>query len=196
MKNELIWKDVPNYEGIYRVNTKGEVWRVRMVSCDKFEYIKQIGNTGKSIIALAKDGISRHVHKHTLIYDSFNEGRGKNGRIFFKDGNSKNIEVDNMFTKSKIKTKKGEFGLWTLDIPLYEVRQYIKKGFSYRKIAAVYGCSSETIRNRVVEGDVKKLYKQGLSVSEIKNKMKVSLKTVEKHLGRINKKNRNSLKKQ
>lgn len=73
---KTIWKDVPNYEGIYQVSNYGEVMRLRSYDSRghlrNSRIIKQTKNTdGYMVVGLHKEGIETKYLVHRLVAQIF-----------------------------------------------------------------------------------------------------------------------------
>lgn len=179
-KKEIIWKNVKGFEGIYRINSKGEIWRCRMVACDKYELIKKLGKKGQRLVGLAKDGTVQMHQRHTLIYDHFNENR--KGSIQFKDGNKSNLSIDNMITKGLSRGGSNRH----LNKELHsDVLSFVDNNVSHKEIAKNLKCSIQTVRNIVLTDRVSKALESGISKRGLSRKLKVKQSVIVKILKRL-----------
>lgn len=145
MKN-IIWKDVKGFEGVYKVNSLGEIWRIRYVGCNDFKKVRQINSTGQRIVVLSKSEEGVRTEKghcvHTLIYDCFNKNRKHS--LKFKDGNKNNLCINNMVENTKkAATNKGRLSQSVVDI----MKKLRKEGKTYVNIGKLVGCSGQTVAN-------------------------------------------------
>ena len=95
-----IWKDIPNYEGIYQVSSMGEIR-----SCDRIDgrghnikgkiLVQAPDKKGYKRISLFKDGIYHKLLVHRIVACSF-LGENKNLDINHKDGNTSNNILSNL----------------------------------------------------------------------------------------------------
>lgn len=64
---EIVWKDVPNYEGLYKVSNMGDIWgfkRNKMLTpCN--------GKDGYKILKLCKNGKIKTVYIHRVVASAF-----------------------------------------------------------------------------------------------------------------------------
>ena len=93
-KNEIIWKDIPGYEGLYKVSNTGEIYSMRenknlSLSKDRYGYVQ---------IILYKNGESKTYKVHRLVALAFipNSDPIKYPIINHKDENKANNNVENL----------------------------------------------------------------------------------------------------
>ena len=93
-KNEIIWKDISGYEGLYKVSNTGEIYSMRenknlSLSTDRYGYPQ---------IILYKNGESKTYKVHRLVALAFipNPDPIKNPIINHKDENKANNNVENL----------------------------------------------------------------------------------------------------
>ena len=72
-----IWKDIPNYEGLYRVSNLGQVKSLERIDARghslKEKILKQvITRDGYYRVALYKNSIGKRCMVHRLVYEAFN----------------------------------------------------------------------------------------------------------------------------
>lgn len=88
-----IFKDLPGYEGLYKIGDRGTVlskklwWQPRAESFSHKGYPK---------IALSKDGRSRTYPIHRLVASTFIPNPENKPQVNHKDGNKKNNAVSNL----------------------------------------------------------------------------------------------------
>jgi len=118
MKGE-VWKDIPNYEGLYQISNFGRVkalqkvtqggkrmWmpeRIKMLTCDFRTNSNGKETPGALLVTLAKDGRKRTVFVARLVYYLFVKRfkiENSNLRIFYRDGNSLNTHYKNLILQS------------------------------------------------------------------------------------------------
>ncbi len=92
MIKELIWKDIPNFEGLYQINEKGEVKDLNR------NYIRKnsISTTGYYSIRLRKNKKYKNFLIHRLIALLFIPNPNKYPIINHKDSNRLNNDIDNI----------------------------------------------------------------------------------------------------
>ena len=90
-----IWKDVPGYEGLYKVSDQGKVQSVCGIwgkhTINGFEH-----KSGYMKVALYKDGIKKTFPLHRVVASAFLENPGNKEQVNHKDGNKKNNSVKNL----------------------------------------------------------------------------------------------------
>ena len=104
-----IWRDVPEYEGLYQVSNLGKVRSLDMeIECYPIErkpYIRlrkgkilklYCDHRGYRFIGLYKDSESEKVLVHRLMAMAFLENPMNYRDVIFKDGNRSNMVVDNL----------------------------------------------------------------------------------------------------
>lgn len=100
MQNE-IWKDIPNYEGLYQISNLGNVKRVLFVNNittkPQNKILKPTSNgNGYLIISLHKNGKRKNYYIHRLVAETFLNNPNNYNEINHKDFNKKNNKVDNL----------------------------------------------------------------------------------------------------
>ncbi|WP_165798995.1 NUMOD4 domain-containing protein [Sphingobacterium corticibacter] len=89
-----VWKDIPNYEGLYRISSKGQILRIRRGKVKRPTITTSANGYTSQVVSLSANGVQSRHHVHILVYATF---RGKpNGMIDFKDGDKQNLSVDNL----------------------------------------------------------------------------------------------------
>ena len=63
----MIWKDIPGYEGIYKLSEFGDVFCSRINHCIS----QQIGRGGYRYVVLWKDAKEKHISVHRLVASVF-----------------------------------------------------------------------------------------------------------------------------
>lgn len=61
------WKDIPGYEGKYRISNYGNVWNVKK---DRYHEVEKIWS-GYLRTTLCKDGKAKHYSVHRLVAEAF-----------------------------------------------------------------------------------------------------------------------------
>ena len=92
-KETEMWKDVQGYEGLYKINAKGEIWRV-----NKNKPLKPHRCQGYLRVSLYDGGKQRKFYVHRLVAFSFLDEPSNKDRneINHKDGNKLNNSVSNL----------------------------------------------------------------------------------------------------
>lgn len=103
------WRDIKNFEGLYQLSNLGNVKSLDRytITKDKKKCFRKGKNINKRVIknggvevSLSKNGISKKYSFPRLIYSTFNPNFDINDYskvIFFKDGNSENLYLDNLY---------------------------------------------------------------------------------------------------
>jgi hypothetical protein len=101
------WKDIPGYEGLYLVNTSGEIkslekrWitgrgngrpHVQAEKCIK-PFISKFGYLR---VSLWKAGKPKKMHVHTVVAMTFIPNPDKKAQVNHKDGNKLNNSIENL----------------------------------------------------------------------------------------------------
>jgi hypothetical protein len=87
-----IWKDIPEYEGIYRISNTGKVFSVK-----RNRELKQTISHGYLKVRIIKNGKLRMMFVHRLVAMLFLEVKNHRWTIVnHKDRNRKNNNVDNL----------------------------------------------------------------------------------------------------
>ena len=114
-----VWKDVPGYEGLYKVSNMGRVYGVVRESLKK-PYDRDYC----LVLNLYKDGVSRSHKLAELVYDTF-VGDSKVGTIHFKDDNPLNCRLSNFYTVNDSEELVSDIEIWKPiyleEFPGYEV---------------------------------------------------------------------------
>lgn len=96
MDNEKIeiWKDIPNYEGIYQVSNFGNV---RRFICNKYKLLKHnINKKGYHSVCLCKNNIKRDFRVNRLVAEVFLPNPNNLPQVNHKDEDKNNNCVDNL----------------------------------------------------------------------------------------------------
>ena len=103
-----IWKDIPEYEGLYQVSNLGNIKSLDiMINCKgakgidshlrKGRILKQnIGTTGYYSVNLSKNGKTRYIRVHTILAKVFIPNPNDYPCINHIDGNKLNNNLDNL----------------------------------------------------------------------------------------------------
>lgn len=101
-----IWKDIPDYEGIYQISNKGRIKSIpHVIKANKDggirtteEHMKNtyIGWHGYVWVALCKNGKSKTHSVHRLVALTFIENPNKLPAVNHIDGNKENNSVENL----------------------------------------------------------------------------------------------------
>lgn len=119
-----IWKDIPEYEGIYQVSNLGNVKSIRK---GKEKILsKRITSSGYVLCSLFKNGVLKQIQEHQLVAMAFLGHKPNGNRIVVDhiDNNKLNNHVDNLqllsnrenTTKDTKSTNKYAGAYWRKDV--------------------------------------------------------------------------------
>lgn len=95
-----IWKDVPDYEGIYQVSNKGRIKSLARIvgHCKRKDkiIIPKDNRTGYYKVNLYKDSKCKNHYIHRLVASAFISNENNKPCINHKDHNRKNNNVENL----------------------------------------------------------------------------------------------------
>lgn len=175
-------KSIKGYNNIFKINTKGEVFRE---TADGLKRLNPIKTLNTIQVNLYDNGNSNRVSLARLVYSTFVRELKRNEFIKYKDGNFENVELENLEVVNFIPKKKAKFS----DKFDYGDNEIILK---------MLGCSSKTrneqteIINSIKQGEkqnekTERVLKDFFSakekaISEAKN----NLKKVKKNVSTLN----------
>lgn len=106
---EELWKDIPDFEGLYQVSNIGRVRSVDVVKECRSKYgkkfeckrkgkvLKPWKGVGKYLtVMLYKEGVPELYFVHRLMAIAFLENKHLHSIVSFKDGNRNNVCLDNL----------------------------------------------------------------------------------------------------
>ena len=67
-KESIIWKDIPNFEGLYRINNYGDIVNIKT---NKYLKCNSITNSGYMQVELTKDKHTYYKLVHRLVAEAF-----------------------------------------------------------------------------------------------------------------------------
>lgn len=101
--NKEIWKDIPNYEGLYQVSNFGRIkslikWNISKKKFEKNQLIRKtrINFKGYETIKLSKNGFDKNFQIHRLVAQAFIPNPNNLPQINHKDENKLNNNVNNL----------------------------------------------------------------------------------------------------
>lgn len=101
MKNE-VWKDIPNYEGLYQVSNFGNIKSLTRKRIDRNQILqerlltKRTKENGYQIITLCKESKEKKCYVHRLVAQAFIPNPNNLPEINHKDENKLNNNVNNL----------------------------------------------------------------------------------------------------
>lgn len=108
------WKDIKEYEGIYRVNTNGEVYSIKSNKILKPFYKSHIPNNQYFAVELHNGNKGKIVYIHRIVAETFIPNPDNLPCVNHKDGNKTNNCVNNLewCTYSENSTHAVQMGLF------------------------------------------------------------------------------------
>lgn len=90
---EEIWKDIKNYEGLYKISNLGKVKRIS----SKERFIKETDNgNGYKLVGLSKNNKRKNYYVHRLVAEAFIPNLNSFKEINHIDNNKSNNKVNNL----------------------------------------------------------------------------------------------------
>lgn len=98
MNESETWADIPGYEGLYRINTSGQVYSYpRRGNFGRKHFLKQrIDKGGYLRVLLSKNNKSKEWLVHRLVAKTFLPNPKKMPEVNHRDENTKNNNVSNL----------------------------------------------------------------------------------------------------
>ena len=102
---EEIWKDIPNYDGLYQVSNLGNVKSLNRYvrTCGNAKRLVKekilkatLDNTGYYVVGLYKNNIQSNYHIHRLVIEAFIPNTQNKPQVNHIDGNKLNNCLDNL----------------------------------------------------------------------------------------------------
>lgn len=142
-----IWKDIPDYEGLYQVSNLGRIKSLpRNGTIKKERILKQtLDTTGYLTIGLHKDNKVKKVNVHRLIAKTFIPNINNYNVINHIDGNKTNNKIENLEWCTQSHNAKESIRLG-LQIPYNKkiVLQYDKNGNFIKEYKSTCDAQRET----------------------------------------------------
>lgn len=150
------WKQVPNFEGYYEINEKGDVRSLHKRHYKKL-IAKSIDKEGYHNVKLSKNGKQSTILLHRLVAETFIPKIDGKSEINHIDANKLNNQVSNLEWCTHSENIRHAFRLGLIPrkkIPVID--KCLGKVFSCSKEAAeFYGINHSTMRN-YLSGNIKK----------------------------------------
>lgn len=160
-----IWKDIPQYEGMYQASNLGNIKSLKRKKWNGFDYqeviekiLSQKLHEGYKYVNLCKKGEQKLIGVHRLVALAFLNNPDNKKYVHHKDNNPQNNNVDNLewcTQKENISysVQQGRFNQGTLsprtkftEADITEIRKRIEsKEISQNKIAKELGVSQNCI---------------------------------------------------
>ena len=144
---EEIWKDVPDYDGIYQVSNIGNVKNIKYGNM-----LSLARNLGYVRISVSKNGIRKNRTVHSLVMAAFVGPRGEGVLINHIDGNKANNNLYNLEYCSHSHNIKEDFRTGRKSLAgeknnraklkerqVIKIRELRSQGKLLREIAPIYG---------------------------------------------------------
>ena len=160
MMTEEVWKDVPEYEGLYMVSSQGRVKSLprlsdRVYSRTGKSYPQPVAEKilspaksklGYFSVHLRRGGKTRTVFVHWLVAEAFLGPRPKEQVIRHLDGNGTNNKVENLAYGTESQNHRDEYDYrgyhWKLTVDdVKNIRNRYEKGEPGTSIMKDYGIS-------------------------------------------------------
>lgn len=99
--DEIVWKDVVGYEGIYKVNESGEVISLERIDAKGFRRKEKrlkpaLANTGYWVHGLTKNGVSKQKSVHRIVAEAFIPNPENKPQVNHIDGVKSNPSACNL----------------------------------------------------------------------------------------------------
>jgi len=154
-----VWKDVPNYEGLYQVSSFGRVRSLPRKHSPTIRIMKLMVNSrGYLVIILSKYGVKKGFKLHRLIAEAFIPNSYSKPQVNHIDGDKRNNSLSNLEwctssenirhafdTGLKFACKGEDHGRSTLTRDQAEEIKYEHKDLSVIQIAELYGITRGAI---------------------------------------------------
>lgn len=96
MKNNIVWKDIPGYEGLYKISNFGDVLSLKRPGAKEKLLKGEIDQYGYIRIVLSKNGKTKKYKAHRLVLMAFNNTDDSKLQVNHIDGNKKNNFIGNL----------------------------------------------------------------------------------------------------
>ena len=86
-------RDIPGYEGLYRIDVTGRIWSI---ASGRFRRLQTNPQTGYFVIVLSKKGVKKQFLVHRLVAATYLGPCPKGQEVRHKDGTRNNPRLDNL----------------------------------------------------------------------------------------------------
>lgn len=139
---KVIWKDIPGYEGIYKVSTEGKV-KSFLVDKRGRPMCSKVGSHGYKVVNLWKDKKGKSFLVHRLVGQSFLEMDDGDTVINHKDNIRTNNNVSNLEWCTQKENLAHAEAIGVCDFSRMPVAQYSLKG----KLMATWRSATEASKS-------------------------------------------------
>lgn len=153
-RDDEIWKDIPGYEGIYQVSTKG---RVRSFWKKEPHILKQtLTTTGYKKVELYKDKKRKTYKVHRLVALAFILNSENKPNINHKDGNPLNNTVENLEWCTQKENVEHAIKTGLKKVYKFEIKELkeLYKIYGLKKIAKMYNTSFVPIKKTLKNNNI------------------------------------------
>jgi len=100
-----IWKDIPGYEGLYKVSNLGNIKSLKRLFLHQGKRLLQINERilkplvykkGYPMVGIFKDGVTKKAYIHRLVAQTFIPNPENKQQVNHKDGNKQNNTASNL----------------------------------------------------------------------------------------------------
>lgn len=165
-----VWKDIPGYEGYYKVSDKGRI--LSLVGWNGHKYVKReriingwiqatdsTGTYKRRVVRLSKNGKKREVKIHRIVASVFFENKENKPEVNHIDGNTLNNRRENLewVTSSENKIHAWRTGLRGENVYDFEgeIIEDYKKGVLAKELEEKYNSNWITIKRILKENNVR-----------------------------------------
>ena len=110
-----IWKDIPNYEGLYQVSNLGRIKSLERIDAIGNRLLKEkflkprLNNNGYYRVSLWKQSIEKFYYIHRLVFEAFNGQIPENMQV----NHINEIKADNRLSNLNLMTRKENINFGT-----------------------------------------------------------------------------------
>ena len=161
IKNDIIYKDIPDFEGLYKVSNCGDI-----ISCERQIYtgigdkrriitlkekpLKPNDNRGYKYVCLRKDGANRFVGVHQAVLWAFVGKQDIGIEVRHLNSNPSDNRLENLIYGTKSENMQDAVRLGTLvfsrsNLTIFEVNEIAKAQGTLSSIAKRFNCHQGTV---------------------------------------------------